>query len=323
MAKKGSLVHQVARKCSGLKLGGSGPSKNSIVQYQHHAIQFARWCQKHEGCNSVEDITADAVRLLNLYSRWLQEEGKTAATIHTYIAGCCAVWQIPMEQVDKPLRHCYENTRSRGEKGVDRRKDAGREASPRAYDFAQAVGLRRSECFRLRGDNFKEDESGYPCVEVLKGKGGKYQLQRLLPEDVAFIEKFFDGSQNYIFTKEEKKNKIDIHHLRALLAQRAYRYYTDRLSSEPGYRAQLEEEIEARWRRFRTAPAKGRGKDRDRAWDVGKVRGFYHLRGENRRVAAEKRLPVSYDRCAVMAVSVFHLSHWRCDVTVDNYLLAG
>ena len=45
--------------------------------------------------------------------------------------------------------------------------------------------------------------------------------------------------------------------------------------------------------------------------------------GEDFWVKAEKNgLPVVYDRLAVMAVSVFHLSHWRCDVTVDNYLLA-
>ena len=26
-----------------------------------------------------------------------------------------------------------------------------------------------------------------------------------------------------------------------------------------------------------------------------------------------------YDRLALLAVSVFHLAHWRCDVTVHNY----
>ena len=29
---------------------------------------------------------------------------------------------------------------------------------------------------------------------------------------------------------------------------------------------------------------------------------------------------VAYDRLALMAVSVFHLAHWRADVTVKNYM---
>ena len=46
------------------------------------------------------------------------------------------------------------------------------------------------------------------------------------------------------------------------------------------------------------------------------------IRGNSRRLAIDHGLPVKYDRLAVMAVSIFHLSHWRCDVTVANYLLA-
>ena len=52
------------------------------------------------------------------------------------------------------------------------------------------------------------------------------------------------------------------------------------------------------------------------------VQGTYWIRGANRRKAQENGLAVGYDRLAVMAVSVFHLSHWRCDVTIDHYLLA-
>ena len=30
--------------------------------------------------------------------------------------------------------------------------------------------------------------------------------------------------------------------------------------------------------------------------------------------------PTEYDRVALMCVSVWHLSHWRLDVTVDHYM---
>ena len=52
-----------------------------------------------------------------------------------------------------------------------------------------------------------------------------------------------------------------------------------------------------------------------------RILGFY-LRGLNRKFAQEHNLPTAYNRLTLMAVSVFHLSHWRLDVTVCNYILA-
>ena len=57
-------------------------------------------------------------------------------------------------------------------------------------------------------------------------------------------------------------------------------------------------------------------------WRQDQVEGEYKLRGETKRLAELHGLPVSYDRLAVMAVSIYHLAHWRLDVTVDNYLIA-
>ena len=49
--------------------------------------------------------------------------------------------------------------------------------------------------------------------------------------------------------------------------------------------------------------------------------GFYKIRGASVDIAKEKGLPLEYDRMALMMTSVFHLSHWRNDVTVINYML--
>ncbi len=69
-----------------------------------------------------------------------------------------------------------------------------------------------------------------------------------------------------------------------------------RIEGEPGYERKLASEIIRRWN-------------------------AYNL-GENKKLAIQKGLPTEYNRLALMAVSVFHLSHWRLDVTVSNYLLA-
>ena len=136
-------------------------------------------------------------------------------------------------------------------------------------------------------------------------------MQRILPGDEMFVRSCFDGSEKRVFTTKELNNKIDLHHLRAVQAQRAYRYYYDRLRSEPEYRERLEMEIKARWRLYNK-----------KRWKQHEFEGTYRLRGANKQLAQRLGRPVEYDRLAVMAVSVFHLSHWRCDVTIGNYLLA-
>lgn len=216
-----------------------------------------------------------------------------------------------MDKVQKPKRVTAQNTRSRGKREVDDRRDAAREISPRLYDFACVVGVRRAEYAHLKGNDLVHDESGYPCVRVKRGKGGKFQLQRILPGDEVFVRSYFNGSESLVFTRDELNNKIDLHHLRAVLAQRAYQYYYGRLCREPEYRLQLEKEIKARWRQYNR-----------RRWKQREFEGLYKLRGSNRELAQRLGRPVEYDRLAVMAVSVYHLSHWRCDVTVSNYLLA-
>ena len=65
-----------------------------------------------------------------------------------------------------------------------------------------------------------------------------------------------------------------------------------------------------------------RFKDNGRELHHDQIDGIYYLRSRNRKFALEHNLPVAYNRLALMAVSVFHLSHWRLDVTVCNYILA-
>lgn len=107
---------------------------------------------------------------------------------------------------------------------------------------------------------------------------------------------YFDGSDTLLFTRAEMSNKIDLHHLRAVQAQRAYRYYAGRLHEEPAYRAQLEQEIKLRWQLYNK-----------RRWKQHEFEGTYRLRGANKQLARKLGRSTEYDRLAVMATSVFHL----------------
>jgi len=147
-------------------------------------------------------------------------------------------------------------------------------------------------------------------VNVRKGKGGKQQ-QRIPLGQENFIRSYFDGSDFFVFSKEEIRNKIDIHHLRHLSAWNAYQGYLTRMESEPGYRDQLYKEIQRRWSKYNK-----------RAFDPLEAQGYYHVRGKNRELAIKNGLPTKYDRLARLATSIFHLSHWRNNVAANNYLLA-
>lgn len=287
-------------------------------QYRNHAIKFANWCKEQYGCRTLDECSAH----IQDYADFLVVQGRSPSTIHTYLAGICRICGVPLADIQKPIRVVAENTRSRGMKAVDERKDAGREASPRLYDFAVIVGIRRNEYLHLTPDDLVFDDFGHPCVLMRKGKDGKRQLQRILPDELPAIKAVFDNPADagHLFPKAEINNKIDLHHLRALRAQKMYRYYLDKIENEHGYRAQLINEIRHVWEHDDEARKENGYKAK--RWSDMKVTGNYILRGNNRKLAKKHGLPLQYDRLALLAVSIFHLSHWRHDVTVANYLLA-
>ena len=143
-----------------------------------------------------------------------------------------------------------------------------------------------------------------------------------MPEELPAIKAVFDNpaTPEHLFSKSEMSNKIDLHHLRALRAQQMYRYYLDTIENTPGYREQLIAEIRHIWEH--DDDTRKENGYRAKRWSDMKVTGNYILRGNNRKLAKKHGLPVAYDRLALLAVSIFHLSHWRHDVTVANYLLA-
>ena len=250
-------------------------------QYRNHAIKFANWCKEQYGCRMLDECSTH----VQDYADFLVAQGKSPSTIHTYLAGICRICGVPLADIQKPIRVVAENTRSRGTKAVDGRADSSREASPRLYDFACIAGIRRAEYLHLTPKDLVEDDFGNPCILVRKGKGGKRQLQRILPEELPAIKVVFDApaDEQHLFSRDELKNKIDLHHLRAQRAQKMYRYYLDRIETETGYRAQLISEIRHVWEQDDEA-RKSNGY-RAKRWSDMKVTGNYILRGNNRKLA--------------------------------------
>ena len=265
----------------------------TVRAYKRNIKEYARW----EKQNPPLDGLTPAQKVQR-WERELEQQGLSPATIHSKIAPVCKGYGISMSEVDHPKRSADKIKRGR-------REDAN------------ARG--RAELAKVRADDYVKDESGYPCLRV-KGKGGKEQLQRILPEHQEKIEELtsrFDlfNPDAPILDASEIGSHINYHGIRADVAREAYTYYTERMQADPAYRGQLRAELLARYDLYHDHDKNARMrflKDTD---------GEYKLRGANADRARAADRPTEYDRLAVLAVSVFHLSHWRLDVTVVNYLV--
>lgn len=99
------------------------------------------------------------------------------------------------------------------------------------------------------------------------------------------------AEDRFVFLKKEMENKIDLHAIRATVAKRAYRYYSDKLRSDSDYRAQLTKEIELRWKMYRGTPPPNSRKKYDWEWDERRVCGEYQSTRQKPNQSREKRSP--------------------------------
>lgn len=290
----------------------------TVTAYKKDCKLFAAYCKNH-GVKRPDQLQGREKELLQAYEKELEASGYSASTIHRRLAAPCKATGINMNEIEKPKRTAGKIIRSRN---PDANKQGRIEATEARYNrlirFQNAVGIRRAELSRLTGADLVIDEMGYLCVYVKRGKGGKTQLQRILPEDEKTVLEIFQSADpgQKLFSKEEMQNKIDLHGLRREHAQRMYKYYADRLKNEPGYKYQCRKELMARYDE-RHRP----GASRQRFIEDITNEQPYKLRGENRQKAIEQGEETEFNRLALMMVSVFCLSHWRTDVTVINYIV--
>lgn len=312
--------------------------------YRRNIDRFCVWLKDTYHINTVKQLnnSGGAKKYIQAYANFLSDSGRSANTIHTYLSPVCKGLGIHLNEINKPIRSAIDLKKSRNK---DANKQGKRETVNKRFErviTAQKMfGLRRSELKKLRIRNLCKDESGYLCVEVENGKGGKRQLQRLLPEDITATKEFFKTvwssaklseppiSDTLLFSSAEFDNKIDLHGMRAEQARRAYEHYLKRCETPLG-RANLQTELVLRWNACHhenekinttkdgyTANSKKGQKYIRELTKVDK----YLLRGANKTRALKAGRPILYDRTALLATSVFHLSHWRTNVTVINYML--
>lgn len=299
--------------------------KNDVTRnaYERNLKRFINFTVSRFHVKSKSEINKEH---LQAYVDFLIKKGLTPSSVHTYVAPCAGWLQINLKEISKEKRKVSENIRSRSR--ANKYKYSAQQYDNDIYalvvNFQSKVGIRRSELQNLRLNNLKQDESGYWCVEVEKGKGGKYHLQRLLPDDVEFIKSYFKKtpeSTEKLFKDSDFSDKMDYHKLRALQAQRAYRYYYEQLHTgdpelDKANEYRMRGELIKRWNKYNIDKRTGMTK----RFSVADTFGTYKLRGDNRRFAIVNGLSTEYSRLCLYMVSLLHLSHYRLSVCM-NYLL--
>lgn len=90
--------------------GGKHTSSQSWKIYMNAAVKYGEWCKQNYKCRHFEDCREH----IQDYADWLGQQGKSASTIHSYLAGVCRVYGISLSEIQKPKRVVSANTRSRG-----------------------------------------------------------------------------------------------------------------------------------------------------------------------------------------------------------------
>ena len=301
-------------------------SNKTRRNYLKACASFDKW-RKHVG-SSNKTIRSDPRGALIQWRDALMEEHYAASTIHTYISGAACGLGADMTGI---ARHGTAENKSKSLGHSERHIAAmKKESNADIIRFQKMVGGRRSALMRLRGRDLTLDENFRLCVVFYGDKGGKTQKQRILPEHQEAVRAYFErvAPDERLFPTISKD--LDLHYLRAECAKDAYRYY-EQICSTPEGRAEMRRQLWARYtdpevgcKAYRLAKERGDKKQMERhlyLFSQELADGRYYLRGANRRVAIERGLPTSLDRLSLACVSLFHLSHFRNEVTVKHYML--
>lgn len=313
-----SVLHNMYRQGRGMPKGQDPQhryihSQQTLKTYLQQVGLYAVWLKDHGIKSRAKE--SEAVAHIQEYLDDLVAQGKSPYTVHTALAAICKALGERMADYNKPLRNSAPQKGREEPASMAERHDGDMDDAryQRLVSFARVAGLRRAEYAQLQGrDLVCKDERWY--VHVLHGKGGREQWQLIDDDDVPTVRACFAGigPDELVFSQEDMTNKINLHRLRREQAQEMYRRYVQRMEENPTYRQELIQELK---RAFAAA-----GKDWRKSKDMQRLDVDYYTRRAVRRDMAAHDRALRYDRVALMATSVFHLAHWRADVTVSNYM---
>lgn len=119
------------------------------------------------------------------------------------------------------------------------------------------------------------------------------------------------GKDERVFDPKVMK-ALSTHRYRRELAQEMYFTYKNILETDPNAANIFKAMILKTMRRAHVDPS--------RKPDMQRLDKPYVTQGNVRQSMLDLGMPTTYNRLALMMVAVYHLSHWRANVVVQNYM---
>jgi hypothetical protein len=268
--------------------------------YQNEINRYSDWLDSKGMGKCTMDEAASHVQE---YLDYQSDRGLSAYSVHTSCAALSKTFGSSMRDYTIPKRELCNITRSRG---TCPRDELNAHRAGAVLEANKTLALRRNELKNLRVSNFTD--SGNSITMQTVGKGGKHNETVFRhPQELATIRDLIanKAENEYIFDRKLFKNDADFHQSRAEGFQNRYQRICEDMKNRPEARAEYQQIIRD------TFSARGREcrENLDRP---------YICRGSHRASLEQQGIAVSYDRTAVMMVSLE--SHFRSDVLVQHYL---
>lgn len=303
MASYGTSKHeqrQLSREQGEDLTKGQIYSFGTMQTYQNEVKRYGDWLEQ-KGLHKCS--MSEAAGHIQEYLDYQADRGLSAWSVHTSCAALSKTFQTDMKDYTIPKRQLCDITRSRGVRAHD---EVNNRLVGDVLEANRTLALRRNELKNLRVSNFTDNGSNIVMQTI--GKGGKHNTTVYRhPDDLATIRDLIaNKSENdYVFDRQAFRNDADYHQARAEGFQLMYQRICQDMQTRPGAREEYQQMIRD------TFAAQGRTlrEDLDRP---------YVCRSSHRASLERQGIAISYDRTAVMAVSL--CCHFRADTMVQHYL---
>lgn len=123
-----------------------------LAKYQHDVTRktytrqvkkYIKFCREHFDSRNFDSCKEH----IQEYSNYLQAENYTASTIHTYLASVCAVFDVNLSTITKPIRCVADYTRGRETKNLDAKNDLDNPRWTYIVEFQRRVGILVADTF--------------------------------------------------------------------------------------------------------------------------------------------------------------------------------
>lgn len=303
MASYGTSKHEQRQqsKAEGVDLTkGKIYSYGTMRTYRNEVKRYGDWLENRGMHKCSMDEAASHIQE---YLNHQTDRGLSAWSVHTTAAALSKTFQTDMRDYSIPRRQLCDITRSRGVRAHD---EANNRRAGDVLEANRTLALRRNELKNLRVSNFTDGGNSISMSTI--GKGGKHNETVFRhPEELANIRELIANKEpaDYVFDRQAFKNDADYHQARAEGFQLRYQRICEDMRQRPEARAEYQQAIRDAF------AAKGRELRED-------LNRPYVCRGSHREALERQGIAVTYDRTAVMMVSLE--SHYRSDVLVQHYL---